>query len=270
MWIDSHCHIEHEKIAPLGTPEQIVQNARDAGVDGMLSICCRISDEFPGVLATAKKFENVWCTIGTHPHDASKPEEKSVTLDDLIKLAQSDSNIVGIGESGLDYYYDNSERGDQAESFRKHIRACIATELPLVIHARDADEDIIKILKEEGAGKGSALSGVMHCFSSGRKMAEEALDIGFYISFSGIVTFKQADVLREIVKIVPLDKMLVETDAPYLAPMPNRGKVNQPAYVPYTGAVLAELMSINAEDIARHTRENFFTLFKKAKFWAKL
>jgi TatD DNase family protein len=263
MWIDSHCHLEHEKIKPLGTPEEIVQNAKQAGVDGMLSICCRVADEFPHILSTAKKFDNVWCTIGTHPHDAGKEAEKAITLDQLIKLANSDEKIIGIGESGLDYYYNNSSHEDQQGSFRKHIRACIETDLPLVVHARDADEDIIKIIREEGAGQG--LRGVMHCFSSGRKMAEEALEEGFYISFSGIVTFKQAEELRSIAKDIPLERILVETDAPYLAPGPHRGKVNQPAYVIHTGALLAELISINTEDFARQTKDNFFSLFNKAK-----
>lgn len=268
MWIDSHCHLEHEKMTLHSTPEQIVQRAKDANVMGMVSICCRVADEFPGILATAKKFDNVWCTVGTHPHDSGKDAEKAITLEQLINVAQSDDKIVGIGESGLDYYYNYSPREDQEQGFRKHIRACIATGLPLVVHARDADEDIIKILKEEGAGKGSALSGVMHCFSSGRKMAEEALDLGFYISFSGIVTFKPAEELREIVKIVPLTHLLIETDAPFLAPVPYRGKVNEPSFVPHTGQVLAAVKEVDVETIARHTTENFHRLFKKAQLSA--
>lgn len=263
MWIDSHCHLNHEKLKDEGTPEDIVRNAKLSGVDGMLTICCRIADEFPEVLATAKKFDTVWCTIGTHPHDAGKESEKAITLDQLVTLAQSDPKIIGIGESGLDYYYNNSSHEDQQESFRKHIRACIETDLPLVVHARDADDDIIKIIREEGAGK---LRGVMHCFSSTRKMAEEALALGFYISFSGIVTFKQAEELRAIAKDVPLDRILVETDAPYLAPVPNRGKTNQPAYVLHTGAVLADLKTLDKETMAKHSKENFFSLFTKAHF----
>lgn len=266
MWIDSHCHFVHEKMTPYATPEQIVQRAKDAGVVGMVSICCRVADEFHGILATAKKFENVWCTVGTHPHESGREAEKAVTLEQLIERATSDDKIVGIGESGLDYYYNYSPVEDQQVGFRKHIRACMETGLPLVVHARDADEDIIKILKEEGAGKGSRLSGVMHCFSSGRKMAEEAIDMDFYMSFSGIVTFKQAEELREIAKSVPMDRLLVETDAPFLAPVPFRGKVNEPSYVPHTGKVLAELKNVDIETMARQTTQNFHRLFKKAHF----
>lgn len=263
MWIDSHCHLTHERLKEIGTPEEVVKNAAAAGVEGMLTICCRVADEFPEVLATAGKFPNVWGTIGTHPHDAGKPAEKTITTDKLVKLAKSDPKIVGIGESGLDYYYNNSTPEDQQASYRKHIRACIETALPLVVHARDADDDIIRILKEEGAG--TNLKGVMHCFSSGRTMAEEALAMGFYISLSGIATFKQAEELRNITRDVPLDRLLVETDAPYLAPVPHRGKVNQPAYVAYTGAEIARVKNVSEKDMAAQTKKNFFKLFDKAK-----
>ena len=263
MWIDSHCHLNHPKIAGLGDPARLVENARAQGVEGMLTISCRIADEFPSILAVAKQFDGVWCTIGTHPHDAGKPEEKKITQAELVRQALSDPKIVGIGETGLDYFYKNSTPEDQDISFRKHIRACIESDMPMVVHARDADEDIAHTIIEEG--KGTNLSGVMHCFSSGRKLAEDALEFGFYISFSGIVTFKQAHELRDIAKIVPLDRILVETDAPYLAPEPHRGKTNQPAYVPHTGKVLADVHGITVEEIARHTKDNFFRLFKRAK-----
>lgn len=263
MWIDSHCHLNHEKIKPLGTPSDIVRRAKESGVEGMLTICCRIADEFPDVLNIARENKNVWCTVGTHPHDAGKETEQAVTLEALVKIARSDPKIIGIGESGLDYYYDHSPRDLQEISFRKHIRACMETGLPLIVHARDADEDIIRILKEEGAGRG--LKGVMHCFSSGRKMAEDAVDFGFYISFSGILTFKQADELRAIARDVPMDRLLVETDAPYLAPVPHRGETNQPAYVAHTGAVLAGVKNISVDELAHMTKANFFRLFDKAK-----
>jgi TatD DNase family protein len=262
MWIDSHCHLNHKRLAGLGEPEAIVGNAVAAGVDGMLTICCRIREELDTLLGIANKFDNVWCTVGTHPHDAGKPAEKEISFDELVKMARSDKKIVGIGESGLDYFYKNSTPEDQAESFRKHIRACIETGLPLVVHARDADDDIIRILREEGAG--TKLKGVMHCFSSSRKMGEEALALGFYISFSGIVTFDKADELKEFAKVVPLDRVLVETDAPYLAPMPHRGEINQPALVTHTGAFVANLKQIAVEDMAAHSKRNFFTLFDKA------
>lgn len=261
MWIDSHCHLTHEKM--ILPPEVLVKNAKDAGVNGMVNISCQINGDFPRVLEMAQKFDNVWCSIGTHPHDAGVPEEKEITQERLVELALSDPNIVGIGESGLDYYYDHSPREDQQASFRKHIRACIETELPLIVHTRDAEEDTINIMREEG--ENGSFSGVMHCFSSGPKLAAQALDFGFYISFSGIVTFNKADELREIAKSVPMDRILVETDAPYLAPMPYRGKSNEPAYVVHTGNFLADLKGVTPEEMARATTENFYRLFKKAK-----
>lgn len=263
MYIDSHCHLNHERIKGEGDPAALVRQAKDHKVDGILTICCRIAEEFDDILNIARAHENVWCTVGTHPHDAGVESEKTITLEKLIGLANSDEKVIGIGESGLDYFYDNSPRPDQQESFRKHIRACIATGLPLVVHARDADDDIITILREESAGK--TLTGVMHCFSSGPKLAEAALNLGFYISFSGIVTFKKATELQDIARTVPLDKILIETDAPYLAPEPHRGKTNTPAYVGHTCDFLAKLKGINGEEMAAITKENFFRLFTKAK-----
>lgn len=263
MWIDSHCHLNHERITDHGTPEELVARAKTVGVDGMVNICCRIVSEFPTILKTAQELENVWCSIGTHPHDAGKPEEQAVTQDELVRLANSDPKIIGIGESGLDYYYNYASPEDQAASFRKHIRVCIETDLPLIVHARDADEDVMKIIREEG--KGTRLKGLLHCFSSGRAMAEDALDFGFYISLSGIVTFKQAEELQAIARDVPLERLLVETDAPFLAPVPLRGKTNEPAYVAHTGAFVANLKDIETEEFARITTDNFFRLFSKAK-----
>ncbi len=264
MYVDSHCHLIHKRLLNIGGPKQVVENAGDAGIEAMLTICCDIEHEFPEVLAVAREFDNVWCTIGTHPHDAGVEEEKAYSLEKLVELATSDPNIVGIGESGLDYFYKNSPVEDQKESFRKHIRACVETDLPLVVHARDADDDVIEIMREEG-GNGK-LRGVMHCFSSSRKLGEEALDLGFYISFSGIVTFKNSQDLRDFAKDVPLDKMLVETDAPFLAPEPHRGQINEPALMPHTARLLAELHGISEEEIAMHTKANFYELFNKAQF----
>lgn len=263
MWIDSHCHLTHEKLAEIGPPATIVENAKAAGIEGMLTISCRIADEFPAILATARQFDNVWCSIGTHPHDAGLPAEQGISLKQLCDMANSDPKIIGIGESGLDYFYDNSPRDLQQVSFRKHIRACIETGLPLIVHARDADADIAVILREESAGK--RLKGVMHCFSSGAQLAKDALDLGFYISFSGIVTFKNAVELQNIAKTVPMERILVETDAPYLAPVPHRGQVNQPALLAHTGAFLAELRGISPDELAAQTRANFFALFDKAR-----
>ncbi len=264
MWIDSHCHLNHENNADGDPPADIIARAREAGIDGMVNISTEIKGDFPVVLKTAQDHENVWCTAGTHPHDAGIEAEKNVSLNELIILARSDNKIIGIGESGLDYYYNHSEKDDQINSFRKHIQACLETDLPLVVHSREAEEDTIRIIREEGGGKG-ALRGVMHCFSSKPKLAEEALEEGFYISFSGIVTFKKSTELQDVARMVPLDKILVETDAPFLAPVPLRGKINEPANVIHTGKFLAELLSVDEKEFAAQTTENFFTLFNKAK-----
>lgn len=264
MWVDSHCHLNHERNKAASSPGDLVARAKAAGVDGLVNICCEVASEFPTILSTAKQFDNVWCTIGTHPHDSGKEDELNVSLEQLIELAQSDEKIVGIGESGLDYYYNYSPVDKQKKSFRKHIQACIQTGLPLVVHAREADADIARIIKEEGGGK-AGLTGVMHCFSSGKGLCEAALEEGFYVSFSGIVTFKKSAELQDIVRTVPLDRILVETDAPFLAPEPYRGKTNESAYVRHTGEYLAQLLDIPVEEFARITSDNFFRLFNKAK-----
>lgn len=263
MYIDSHCHLNHERLLHLGGTQQVVENARQAGVQGMLSICCRITDEFPQILEMVKPLANVWCTIATHPHEASDEGEKKISFDDLVTMARSHPKIVGIGESGLDYYYKLATVEDQQESFRKHIRACLETGLPLVVHARDADDDVIRIIREEGAG--GKLKGVMHCFSSSRKMGEEALELGFYISFSGIVTFKKSVELQGFARDVPLDHILIETDSPYLAPEPYRGKINEPALVVHTAQMVADLKQVSVAELADISTKNFFDLFSKAE-----
>lgn len=262
MWIDSHCHLNHKRLAQLGDVAAVVDNAVQNQVDGMLTVCCRIREDFDDILAIAKQFPNVWCTVGTHPHDAGQADEKSIDLNELVRLAQVDSKVVGIGESGLDYFYKHASVEDQQENFRKHIRACLETKLPLVVHSRDADDDIMRILREEAAGE--ALKGVMHCFSSSRKMGEEALEFGFYISFSGIVTFKTAMELQDFAKIVPLDRILVETDAPFLAPEPHRGRINESALVAHTGRFVAGLKNVSEDEMASKTKKNFFDLFDRA------
>lgn len=264
MWIDSHCHLNHENAGPSGTPVELVARAKAAGVDGMLNISTMISGDFPTVLSTARQFDNVWCTIGTHPHDASVASEKAITLAEIIDIANREDKIVGIGESGLDYFYNHSTQEDQEASFRKHIRACIATGLPLVVHARDADDDIMRVIRDEGGAR-AGLKGVMHCFSSGPKLAQDALEEGFYISFSGIVTFRKSTELQAIAKAVPMDRILVETDAPFLSPEPLRGRVNESANVVHTGRYLSELLQMDEESIAMHSKNNFFSLFSKAK-----
>ena len=265
MYIDSHCHLTHSHIEELGSPEHIVKTANDNAIVGMTTICCKIATEFPEILETVRPMRNVWCSVGTHPHDASDEQEKAISRDDIIQLAQSDPKVIGIGESGLDYYYDYADRKDQAESFRKHIQACQETGLPLIVHARDADRDCMDIIKDEMKNSSKPLKGVLHCFSSGDAMALEGIELGFYISFSGMVTFKNMQWLRDIAAKMPQDKILIETDAPFLAPVPYRGKTNQPAYVEHTAAELAKIHNLKREEIGQITMDNFFTLFSKAK-----
>ncbi len=259
MWIDSHCHLDHVKFTPSNGLEGVMKESVAQGVVGMMSINCQIREEFVPLFNLVKPLDNVWCTVGTHPHEASRDDEKSVTVDELVSLATSHPKVIGIGECGLDYFYKHSNIEDQHVCFRKHIQACLASAKPIIIHARDADDDVIHIIREETNGQG--MNGIMHCFSSSTKMGHEALDLGLHISFSGILTFKKSEELRAFAKDVPLDKLLVETDSPYLAPEPHRGEMNVPAFVPLTGAVLAGLKGISSAEMARITTENFYKLF---------
>lgn len=258
MLIDSHCHLD--MVAEREDLDEIIGRARRAEVSGMLTISTRLST-FPRVREIASLYDGVWCTVGVHPHQAG--EEGQEAPERLVDLAQ-DPLVVGIGESGLDYFYDSSPRDVQARSFRAHIRAARQTGLPLVVHARDADEDVAAILREEYEA-GGPYGCVMHCFSSGRGLAEAALALGFYISFSGIVTFKNSQDLRAIASDVPTDRILIETDAPYLAPVPKRGKPNEPSYVSYTADFLAEHLGLTRAELGQRTRENFFRLFSRAE-----
>ncbi len=237
MWIDSHCHLNHQNNDD--TPDEIITRAKENGIEGMQTICCRISEELDTLLDITSKHENVWCSIGTHPHDAGLDAEKAFNADDIINLANKHNKIIGIGESGLDYFYDNSPREDQAISFRKHIHVAKETGLPLIIHTRNAEEDTYRILKEEGACDGKTKV-LMHCFSSNEWLAQKSIEEGFYISFSGMITFKNNDELCEIAQQLPIDRILIETDAPYLAPTPFRGKTNEPAFIRHTGLFIAE------------------------------
>lgn len=258
MWIDSHCHLNHKGIKEKGTPADIIKAANENGVDGMLSICCEMKKEQEQLLQIAQN-KNVWCSLGTHPHNAK--DETDITQEQIVQAVRDNDKVIAIGETGLDYYYDFSPREVQQESFRKHIRACTQADVPMIIHTRDAEDDTAKIMQEEGAQ-----SGVMHCFSSAPWLAHEALKMGFYISFSGMITFKKLQFLRDLAKDVPLIRVLVESDAPFLAPVPYRGKVNEPAYVAHTGTYLAEeVYGIASSEFAKITTENFFRLFKKAK-----
>lgn len=265
MWIDSHCHLDHKHLRNQADLDVIINRARQAGVEGMLSINCKIFSEFDSLVKLIKPFPDVWCTVGTHPHDAGVKEEIAQNVGDIVRRASSDSKVIGIGESGLDYFYPNSSPEDQQISYRKHIQACLEANMPIVIHARDADEDILKIMKEEaGDNNHRGLRGVMHCFSSSRWLAEEALAFGFYLSFSGILTFKKSEELRNIARDTPKERLLVETDSPYLTPEPYRKEVNEPQYVTHTGECLAALHEVAPKDMAELTKQNFYTLFDRA------
>jgi TatD DNase family protein len=257
MLVDHHCHLDFPDFAP--ELDQVVARAREAGVGTMVTISTRIR-QFDKVLAVAERFDDVYCSVGTHPHNAH--EELDIPLEKLIELTRH-PKVVAVGEAGLDYYYKHSTPEAQAEGFRRHIAAARETGLPLEIHTRDADDDTIAILEDEHA-KG-AFPAVLHCFTGGRKLAMRALDLGLYVSFSGVITFKKSDALREIARDVPLDRLMVETDAPFLAPDPFRGKRNEPSYVARTAAALATIKGISNEELARATSDNFFRLYKKAK-----
>jgi len=246
------------------SPDQLITQAKEAGTVGLQTICCRMHQEYELLTGIAEAHDNVWCSVGTHPHDASVEAEKAYSVDDIVKLSQH-PKVIGIGESGLDYYYDYADPQDQKKSFRKHIQACQETGLPLIVHARDADRDCMDIIHDEIKNSDKPLYGVLHCFSSGEAMAREALEIGFYISFSGMVTFKKMDWLRDIALQVPGDRVLIETDAPFLAPHPYRGKTNQPAYVEFVALELAKLHNLTREEMGHKTADNFFRLFLKAK-----
>jgi len=255
MLVDSHCHLDFPDFA--SELDAVVARARAAGIGRIVTISTRVK-KHAQVLAIAEKFTDVFCSVGTHPHSAQ--EETDIDAAKLIALSQH-PKIVAIGEAGLDYHYDKSPRDLQAKSFREHIAAARETRLPLVIHSRDCDEDMAKTLAEETA-KG-AFPAVLHCFTGGRALAMKAIDLGLHISFTGILTFKNSTALREIAAALPAERILVETDAPYLAPGPYRGKRNEPAYVVETARVLAEARGVSADEIARATTENFFRLFNK-------
>ena len=258
MLVDSHCHLDY---ADYGADrDDVMRRAQLAGVGAMLTISTKLS-AFPAVRAVAESYPGVFCTVGVHPHEAAS-EGPEADAAKLVALA-AHPLVVGIGETGLDYYYEHAPRQAQADSFRAHIAASRETQLPLVVHTRDADDDMVEILTEE-QGKG-AFPGLLHCFSSGRKVAEAALEQGFYISFSGILTFKNAIAVREVAQMVPLDRLLVETDAPYLAPIPNRGKRNEPAFVAHTAQTLADLRGLSLAELGEITTDNFFRLFAKAQ-----
>lgn len=255
MLVDSHCHLDFPDFAE--DRAAIVARALAAGIGRMVTISTRVK-RFQQILEIAEAFDEVYCSVGTHPHQAA--EELDVTADELVRLS-GHPKVVAIGEAGLDYFYDRAPRQAQAQGLRTHIAAARRTGLPLVIHSRDADDDMAAILEDE-TGKG-AFPFILHCFSSGRRLAEVGVALGGYVSFSGILTFKNSTELRAIAADVPRDRLLVETDAPYLAPIPHRGKRNEPAYVVNTAKVLAETIGVSEAEIADITTQNVFRLFTK-------
>lgn len=257
MLVDSHCHLDFPDFA--AELPDVVARAQAAGVRHLVTISTRVS-KFEAIRAIAERFDAVSCSVGTHPHYAA--EELDVTTAQLVALA-AHPKVVAIGEVGLDYFYETSPREAQAQGFRTHIAAARETGLPLVIHARDADEDTAAILEEETA-KG-AFPFLLHCFTAGPELARRALALGGYISFSGVITFKKSEALRAIAATVPEDRMLVETDSPYLAPVPHRGQRNEPSFVAETAKVLAAARGVSPEQVAEATTRNFTRLFSKAK-----
>ncbi len=252
--VDSHCHLNFE---PLNAGlEDVLQHARDNGVGHMLCVSVTL-ETFPEVRALAHNHSNLFASVGVHPNER---EGREPSVEDLTGLAD-DARVVAIGETGLDYYRSQGDMAWQQERFRRHIRAAKISGKPLIIHTREAAADTLRIMREEQA---QDIGGVMHCFTESWEVARAALDLNFHISFSGIVTFRNAEALREVAKQVPQDRLLIETDAPYLAPVPFRGKTNEPAYVKHVAECLAMLRATSFEDIAAHTTRNFFGLFRQA------
>ncbi len=257
MLVDSHCHLDRLDLTPFdGKLDGALKNAQENGVSHFLCVCIDL-EHLDDVLAPANQYNNIYASVGVHP-DALEGHDPSVN--ELIKLAENEK-IIAIGETGLDYFHNKGDLEWQRNRFRNHIAAAKQCDKPLIIHMRDATEDTLRIMKEEDAGE---IGGVMHCFVEDWDTARRALDLNFHISFSGIVTFKNAQDLKVVAKKLPIEKMLVETDSPYLAPVPYRGKSNQPAYVKHVAECVAELRNVHTEEIAELTGENFFNLFKSA------
>ncbi|MEL6437612.1 MAG: TatD family hydrolase, partial [Pseudomonadota bacterium] len=254
--VDSHCHLDFPDFEP--ERDAIVTRARAAGIVRMVTISTKVH-QFDRVRAIAEMYDDVFCSVGTHPHHADK--EPDITTDDLLRHADHD-RVVAIGEAGLDYFYDKSSREAQETGFRRHIDAARRSGLPLVIHSREADDDMAAILTEETEGKGP-FPFVLHCFTGGEALARQGVELGGYVSFSGIAAFKKSTELRDIAQSLPRERILVETDAPYLAPPPHRGKRNEPSYVAHTAAVIADHFGEPPDDFASQTTENFYRLFSK-------
>lgn len=260
-WIDSHCHLNYPELS--GNLQETIAAAHRAGVMGMLTICTEI-EQAESILQIANHHQNIWASVGVHPHEAestTKQHDADEVYEFLIQSANQ-SKVVGYGETGLDYYYEHSPRQEQIDLFHAHCKAASQMDIPLIVHTRDAEEDTIRILRDyEGQ-----IRGVIHCFTGTAKLAQAALDLGFYISISGIITFKKSEELREIVRTIPLKRLLLETDAPYLAPEPYRGQANQPAYMVKTAEKVAEIKAISLEELSQITTKNFFDLFSRAGY----
>ena len=257
MIIDTHCHLDFTEFKD--DFSIMLDNAKKNDVLGMQTICTKI-EEFPKILNIALKQPNIWCSIGTHPHNAE--DEDHISKEQILEQCNNDK-VIGIGETGLDYFYENSKRDIQIKSLYKHIEVSKKTNLPLIIHARDADDDIIEILTTEY--KKEKFTGVIHCFTASQKLADAALSIGFYISFSGIITFKNAENIRKSCEIIPINRILIETDAPFLAPIPFRGKRNEPSFITETLKKVSEIKKMPINETKEITTNNFFNLFTKAK-----
>jgi TatD DNase family protein len=256
MLVDHHCHLDFPEFA--SDLSGVVSRAHQAGVGMMVTISTRIR-KFDTIIKVADQFGSVYCSIGTHPHNAD--EERDIPIDALLDGAKQ-PKVVAIGEAGLDYYYKRSSPEAQVEGFRRHIDAARRTGLPLEIHTRDAEADTIAILEDEH--KSGAFPAVLHCFTGTRELAMRAVDLGLYVSFSGVLTFKNSNALRAVAREVPMDRLLVETDAPFLAPAPHRGKTNEPAFTAHTAATLADVKGVSLDVIAKTTTDNFFRLYTKA------
>ncbi len=257
MLVDSHCHLNFPDFKD--NLDEVVSRAVAGDVAYMQTICTKLA-EFPNILTIAKQYPNIWCSVGVHPNNVA--DEELVTAEKLVALA-NDPKVIGFGETGLDYHYEHSQREKQQLSFIEHIKASQSAGLPIIVHTRAADDDTIDILHQQM--KNGKFIGLIHCFSTGAQLAHAAIEMGMYISISGIVTFKKATELQDIVKDLPLESLLVETDAPYLAPMPHRGKTNEPAFTRLTAQFIADLKGISYEEVAKVTTRNFFDLFNKAK-----
>jgi TatD DNase family protein len=254
--VDSHCHLNFPDFRD--DLDAVIQRARDAGVGVMQTICTDMA-EFDEIYAITERYEGIYCSVGVHPNDSGQQE-----VDASVLIAKTHApNVIGIGETGLDYHYEASDRTTQKQSFIQHIAAARDTGLPIIIHTRDADDDTVSLLTDEMA-KG-AFKGLIHCFTSSQYLAEKVIELGFYISVSGIISFKNAQPIRDAIANVPMDRLLVETDAPYLAPIPHRGKRNEPSYVIHTNKILSDIKGISEQECAKQTTANFFRLFDKAR-----